>query len=68
MLLRLIPLVIAIAALVLFFKVLRPRVKDERYRRWEAEGLLPSQLDPEGHRRQLDLDAQREDEDQRRED
>ncbi|NHN56521.1 hypothetical protein G9U51_12100 [Calidifontibacter sp. DB0510] len=47
---NLIPLLIFTAAVVGFFLLVRPRLREARRRRWADAGLLPEQLDPEGER------------------
>ncbi|YAL82581.1 hypothetical protein ACMYYO_11695 [Dermacoccaceae bacterium W4C1] len=43
----LLALIVIAAALFIWA---RPRLKAQRRRSWEKAGLLPEQLDPEGHR------------------
>ena len=39
-------LIVVVAAVVLVVRVLRPKLHEQRMRRWEEAGLLPHQVDP----------------------
>ncbi|WP_265447848.1 hypothetical protein [Flexivirga meconopsidis] len=39
-------LVVAVVLVVGFIRVVRPKLREQRHRKWEQEGLLPHQVDP----------------------
>lgn len=59
-------LLLLAAAFLLFFRWLRPRLHRQRQRSWAKAGLLPEQVDPEGHAHERQRLAQEEEEERRR--
>ncbi|GGB38444.1 hypothetical protein GCM10011492_31510 [Flexivirga endophytica] len=45
-LVRFIILIVIVAAVVYGLRTLRPKLREQRHRRWEEAGLLPHQVDP----------------------
>lgn len=43
---NLIILIVVVAAIVIVLRWLRPKLREQRHRRWEEAGLLPHQVDP----------------------
>ncbi|HWC23384.1 MAG TPA: hypothetical protein VG502_13880 [Flexivirga sp.] len=39
-------LTIVVIGVIVGLRTLRPKLREQRYRRWEKEGLLPHQVDP----------------------
>ncbi|NNG40133.1 hypothetical protein HJ588_12750 [Flexivirga sp. ID2601S] len=55
----LVALVVAVVVVVGFLRVIRPKLREQRHRAWERDGLLPHQVDPHAPRQDDDPDTRR---------
>ncbi|MFC6707956.1 hypothetical protein [Flexivirga alba] len=58
-LVKFIILTIVVIGVIVGLRTLRPKLREQRYRRWEKAGLLPHQVDPYAPRDPKDRDDER---------
>ncbi|GAB3499673.1 hypothetical protein [Flexivirga sp.] len=59
-LVRYVILIVIVVAVVFVLRTVKPKLREQRHRRWEEAGLLPHQVDPHAPRKDTPEDEPRD--------